>query len=129
MRVYVAGSSREPERVRAAMAGARAAGCVIVHDWLAAIEAAGAANEGLSEVSHARGDLERLETAETLWLLLPEAPAIGAWWEAGHAHARGLTIVTSGAGRERSIFMSLAHRHYCTDDDALDAIGGLACLR
>lgn len=131
LRVYVAGASKEPERVRAAMDAARCAGFVVTLDWLAAIEAAGAANEGLDDGQrrhYAAEDLAAVESADVLWLLAPGNASTGAWVELGYAIALrdqvGATsrprIAVSGAARTRCIFAALADYESDHDEHALE---------
>lgn len=129
LRVYVAGASKEPERVRAAMEAVRAAGFKITLDWLAAIEEAGAANEGLSDEDrrrYAKEDLRSVQRADVVWVLAPESTSTGAWVELGFALAirdgcgwNDLAIVVSGAARTRCIFAALADAEFDSDEEAL----------
>lgn len=126
MRIYVAGASKEPERVRAAMTAVQMHGHTLTLDWLAEIEAAGAANEGLSDDDrrrYAEADLCAVANADVVWLLAPEAPSAGCWVELGYAMAwRPLRIVVSGPARERCIFAALADVEVDDDAEALRAI-------
>lgn len=131
LRVYVAGSSAEPQRVRAAMDAARGAGCELTEDWLAAMEEAGTANEGLTHEQRRRyalADLRGLEAADVLWVLAPETHSIGVWVELGYAlagRAWGAMpggIVVSGPASARSIFCALADRECPTDAAGLAAV-------
>lgn len=129
MKVYVAGASKEPDRVSAAMRWLRNAGHTITLDWLAAIEKAGAANEGLSDEDrryYAAEDLAAVAEADVIWLLAPENASTGAWVELGYAiairdcddkSAGAPLIVVSGPARMRCIFASFAN--YETDTDNL----------
>lgn len=135
LRVYVAASSREMDRARAAMTALRMHGVEVTVDWVAAIEAAGAANEGLSDEDrqrYAREDLDGVCVADVVWLLMPTTPTAGAYVELGYALARRevqddsdctrTPIVISGPGQERCIFAALADRCVATDADALAAV-------
>jgi hypothetical protein len=128
MRVYIAGASAEPERVRAAMGCARAAGLDVTFDWLAMIEAAGAANEGLDDEQRklaSRLGLCAVEAADIVWLLAPEAPSCGVWVELGYALGHGISVIVSGRARVRCIFAALA-TEFDDDDRALEHIVELA---
>jgi hypothetical protein len=128
--VYVAASSREMPRARWAMDALRAAGVRITCDWVAAIEAAGAANEGLTDEQrrrYASEDLYGLRLADVVWLLAPETPSAGAWVELGYAMAwRHLRIVVSGPSRVRCVFAALADLETDRDEDALAEIVAMA---
>jgi len=135
--IYIAGASKEPERVRAAMTAATKLDLEITLDWLQVIETAGgAANEGLDDEErrrYSRADLDAVHRADWVWLLAPEpaSPSAGCWVELGYALAlfdtRGRLalgmhhprIIVSGRGRAKSIFCSLAEREFDTDAEAL----------
>ncbi len=125
MKIYVAGASKEPERVRAAMTAVRAHGWEVTLDWLADIEAAGSANEGLSQldrVRYAQSDLRGIDRADVVWLLAPVIGGVGAWVELGYALARGYTVIVSGASSARTIFAALAEEEHVSDLDALASL-------
>lgn len=126
MRIYVAGASKEPERVRAAMTAVQMHGHELTLDWLAEIETAGAANEGLCDadrIRYAEADLRAVADADVVWLLAPEAPSAGCWVELGAAVTRGSAyIVVSGPARVRCIFAALADVEVDDDAEALRAI-------
>lgn len=137
MKLYIAGASREPERVRAMMEAAKALGFDLTLDWLAVIEAVGAANEGLTDEQrrhHAREDLCAVD-ADVVWVLAPSVPSAGAWCEMQRAIDRvefgpprergGPLLVVSGPARLRCIFASLADYEYDTDEVALGFLRGL----
>lgn len=122
LRIYIAGASKEPERVRAAMAAARFGGFDITLDWLAAIQNAGAANEGLDDAERRRyafEDCAAVRAADVVWLLAPENASTGAWVELGFAIALGKRIVVSGPARTRCIFAALADHETDLDERAL----------
>lgn len=138
VRIYIAGASKEPERVRGAMNMAKKLGLEITLDWLANIEAEGTANEGLDDekrVRYSTADLDAVRRADWVWVLAPAltSPSAGCWVELGYALA--LTahsvegrdrhwkpsprIIVSGPGRVKCIFTSLAEREFDTDLEAL----------
>jgi len=137
VRIYIAGASKEPERVRAAMTAATKLGLEITLDWLAAIEREGAANDGLDDEKRRRyscDDIGAVRRADWVWLLAPhESPSSGCWVELGYALAladRSVEdrdrhwkpwprIIVSGSGRMKSIFASLAEMEFDHDDEAL----------
>jgi hypothetical protein len=124
VKVYVAGASKEPERVRRAMNAVLAEGWELTHDWLAEIERVGSANDGLTlaqRCDSATRDLRAIREADMVWLLAPENDSTGAWVELGYV--LGLYdgcfvstpgIVVSGPGSGRSIFCALTE---CVSDD------------
>ena len=113
LRVYVAGSSREIPRVRAAHRALREAGFELAYDWTHGVEAAVA--RGVSEDAMPDGeahavatrDLAGVNAADVVWLLAPEQPTRGAWVELGVADALGSDIVVSGPRCRQSVFTRL----------------------
>jgi hypothetical protein len=147
VRIYVAGASKEPERCRAAMTAVQKLGLEITLDWLAAIEAEGAANEGLDDekrVRYSTADLLAVTKADWVWVLAPAltSSSAGCWVELGYAlglrdtarwmgddpplFVRGPRIIVSGPGRVKCIFCSLAEREF---DDDVAALAYLNALR
>lgn len=131
LRIYVAGGSKERERVQVAMDAVRALGLEITCDWLAAIAAEGIANEGLDEAKRRRyavADYDGVFRADIIWVLAPNAHSTGSWAELGYA--QGLrsdqVILVSGLARHRCIFASLATQEFDTDESALLYLTGLA---
>jgi ribosomal protein S27AE len=135
-RIYVAGASKEPARVRAAMGAVVLLGWTLTLDWLAVIESVGAANEGLTDKQrrhHAREDLAAVDSAHVVWVLAPEGPSTGAWCELQRAidlrefrPERSPSLIVSGPGRARCIFASLADLETDSDLDALAHISRLS---
>lgn len=125
LRIYIAGASKEPERVRHAMQRAADLGYEITYDWLTAVEVEGAANEGLADVKrkhYARADLDAIRAANVVWLLAPEGGSTGAWVELGFALALGRIVFVSGRSRQRCIFTSLALFEFDDDAEAIMAL-------
>lgn len=131
MYIYIAGSSKEIDRAKAA---ARALEkefpkneVVITHRWWNVIDKRGAANPADAEFHErmiwAHDDLRGVEDADVVWLLMPppESETIGAYWEAGYADALGIDLVISGPMLERTIFTARG-ACYNTDEGALDYI-------
>lgn len=124
--VYLAGSSRELERVLYYAERLESVGLKITLKWWGHVQANGVGNDGLLEVQDqarfALGDLRAIREADIFWLLWSPQKT-GADWEAGYAyalHSRGEGIssfVVSGKGSSTSIFSALAFR------DESDAIG------
>lgn len=124
MKVYIAASSKEMGRVGAVMRLLEDYGHKITHNWVAEVEAVGSANpEGATEADLARwaaADLDGVDQADIVWLLMPDAGGLGAYWEAGYAQAKGKQLVVSGKHR-RSIFTVFAKR-FDTDVEAFEAV-------
>ena len=87
-KIYVAGASKEAARCRAMIDAVKALGYELTLDWLAEIEKAGAANEGLEHPERQRyaiADMEAVVKADILLVLAPDAFSTGAWVELGIA--------------------------------------------
>lgn len=123
MRVYVAGSSDQLDRVEAAMDALAEKGHVVVHDWCAAVRQVGEANPPdaslYARLRWARDDLAGVDSAQVLWVLMPSKEGFGAGVELGYAIAKGIPIVVSGT-HSRSIFTAFAVDCFDRDDQALD---------
>lgn len=124
MRVYVAGSSAQLERVRDAMDALIERGHTVTHDWAHLVEEVGEANP-LDATDHeritwARDDLRGVNSADVLWLLMPTTEGFGAAVELGYALAHNIPVIVSGGIPKRSIF-TVFGRCYDRDDQALDA--------
>lgn len=125
---YVAASSTEMDRARAAMRALEAAGVRVTSTWPDAIEAAGTANEGLDNAARllaAETCLQQVAAADVLLLLVPPGPSgIGCGVELGYAMAwRNKRIIASGRTK-RTIFGALCDAEYETDAEAIAAIVG-----
>ncbi len=125
--VYVAGASRELERVQRAFDLVEAATLLdLAHDWLKVQAAEPVADDQLERAkarNYAMGDLVQVDRADLVWLLAPNEPTKGAWIEFGYALARGegKRVVVSGSC-EQSIFCALADEEHADDVRAFDAI-------
>jgi len=125
--VYVAGSSKEPERAARAMNALRAADIEVTSTWVDVIAASGGASNPESitheqRYDYAIKDVSEVANARVLWLLMPQSPSMGAFFEFGFARARGHQVLVSGANQYASIFTALAHGRCDTDEEALDVI-------
>lgn len=122
--IYVAGAYADKDRVRECMRMARARGLHVVHDWPTIIEQSpgDAALSDEEARQHAQGDLDALEGAKALWLVVPpEGHGRGSWWEGGEARQAGIPIVASGPNVRGTVFTALGRR-YQSDEHALDHI-------
>lgn len=120
LRIYIAASSREVERVRAAQAAVAARGWTLTLDWLTPMLAnieAGRPDAALGDeeaAEYARADLAAIASADVLWLLAPTQPTKGAYVELGYAlGTRRVPVVVSGP--RTSIFEALGA---CVTTDA-----------
>lgn len=129
LRVYVAGSSGELERVEAVIARLREAGATITLDWtldVRAHRAAGHATDADLSDEEARflaeTDRDAVVAADVFLLLAPVVATRGAWVELGIATTFcGYTAVAGHAARD-SIFTRLVDEVFSTDADAIDTI-------
>lgn len=132
LKVYVAGSSGEIDRAKAATAALRAAGVVVVSTWPEVVEAVGDANPPTASREERLGwaleDLRQVELADVVLLLCPwESAGRGAYLEAGYA--LGLDIPVVAAGRTlQSVFCSCFSEHE-TDAAAIAEVVRVAALR
>jgi hypothetical protein len=129
LRVYVAGSSGELERVESVIATLRSSpGVHILHDWTKDVRAARAAgfasDAALSDAdakSHALTDLDAVRGARVVLLLAPASPSFGAGVEFGVAIERarrsflGVQTIVCGPFARSSIFTRLASEIRDTD--------------
>lgn len=130
VRCYVAASSRELDRARRVMDALRLHGAEVVSTWVEAIEAVGAANEGLSPAARkhaAETCLQEVASADVLLLLVPDGPSgIGCGVELGYAMAwRGKRIIAAGR-TERTIFAALCDEEHASDLEGIAAVVRLA---
>lgn len=125
-KVYVAGSTGETHRAKAAMLFLDAAGFTITHDWTEDAEAEGV-NGGSGKPTFAKPDqcagwaqedLDAIDTASiVLFLGTNTFPARGMHVELGYALARGKTVIWAGA--QPSIFNYLYDVYCASDKEAL----------
>lgn len=120
-RVYVAASSLEHARARAAMAIVRELGCEATLDWTQDVERDGGNPLHLSGFARsvlARCDVDAVRESDLLWVLAPRGHASrGQCVELGVALALDKPILITGEEDDRraSIFFDLAT--VCRDDD------------
>lgn len=134
MRIYVAGSGSEVERVRRVMNALRAAGHEISYDWTIDVEAAGAAghtSDATVEDEHANACADRdhagVESADVFLLLRnPNRTTFGAAYETGYARALSKWLAKKQllfVGSRAPVFLR-SWEHYETDEAAVAALGG-----
>jgi nucleoside 2-deoxyribosyltransferase len=125
LRVYVAGSSLQIERVKAAQRALEERGHVVSHDWSSLIEEHGANPLDASDkqiTQWASDDLHGVYNADVVWLLMPSDGGFGAAVALGYALAHSKPVVISGA-YARSIF-TIFGTCYDRDDQALEGAFG-----
>lgn len=125
--IYVAGSSRDLPRARAAMALATEIGFRVALDWTHSVEANGSANDVPRSIAAecARADLRAVAGADVLWLLLGDEPSRGAHVELG-ARLVGpwdSTVILSGGNPRASIFYA-GLVHFETDAEVRTYLTG-----
>lgn len=127
MKVYVAGSSAEPERAVRWSTALREAGITVVLTWPETVAQVGSANPTGVGAEQRRAwayqDLVvELGEADWLWFLVPPptAPTRGAWVELGYAFAERRHIICSGATAQ-SVFCALGLER-TTDAEAFDVL-------
>jgi hypothetical protein len=115
--VYVAASSLQMDRAKAAMTQLIEAGHAIAHDWPGIIEARGEANPADASNDErwdwAIDDLAGVKSADCVWFLVPDTEGAGAFVELGYALAHDIPVICSGVW-SRSIFTAMA---VCYDRD------------
>lgn len=130
-RVYVAGASRELDRVKAMVAKLEASGLVeITSRWFDAVEAWGVGRDAELTDDQARGhalaDLQGVSEAELIWFLWPQNHSAGAFVEFGYALSlKNNTVLVSGE-HSACIFTRLADFRSTTDENALELVLNLA---
>jgi hypothetical protein len=133
MKVYVAGSSGEIDRVKRVMATLRSRGYEITHDWTGEVEAARAANYSDStyptdmRFACASADYCGVANADVVVLLLPKTTTSrGMWVEFGIAlgHEPSPAIFVVGDALQ-SIFCELADEIVEDEESLIDRLSGM----
>lgn len=125
--IYVAGASKEVELVEYWMGKLREAGHTITFDWTVDVRAATKSDAELTNAeqsTYATADLDGVEAADIVWILVPDNASTGCWVELGAAVAMRKDIIVSG-NYKRCIFTSLAGGRFDTHADAFDAVCAL----
>lgn len=130
LKLYIAGASREAERVRRWTEIANQSSAIkIVSTWVDGAEKWSGQDDTYSSQLSARiaiQDLAELASADVVWLMVPDnLPSFGAVFEVGFAHGIGKPFVASGAMAESSIFTALGKR-CSTDAEAYFYLSDLA---
>lgn len=129
MKIYVAGSSAELDRIVRVRDRLISNGHTITEDWpskvLAHIATGRAVNDLTPEDRRAAADADYagVASADRVVLLVPRRPiaTAGAWWEGGVADALNVPVIASGLPQDRAsmIFLSRVHE-VDTDEEAID---------
>jgi hypothetical protein len=140
VRVYIAASSRELERVRWAQRALASVGAILTYDWVPYIDRAIAS--GIPETrmptsarrEQAIRDTEGVRSCDLLWWLAPTEPTRGAWFELGIACERASRpiIIVSGTEEQRlqSLFTHTPEvSHHTTDNAAVALIAAAVRMR
>lgn len=122
-RCYVAGSSRELPRVRAAMTALRMSGIEVTLDWTEGAEGWPALVE-MSESARldaARADLSAIDRADVV-LVLASPHRSECMVEMGYAMGQLIDVVIAGPLADRGIFGACANDEFDTDAEAIAAV-------
>lgn len=124
MRIYLAGGSSERLTVVQPMIERmKQVGYTVTYDWTRGEEWCAGGDAALTREQRRKAagvDIEGVERAQFLWLLVPEQPTRGAWVELGVAIAKGLLVVASGPRLRDSIFTELAFKTFETHELAFE---------
>lgn len=128
MKFYLAGASAEVEACAEWIRRLEAAGHECTHNWttdVLASRASGLRDSDLDDdrrLDLASTDMDAVRACRVFWLVIPTTMrSMGSWLELGAAIALGKRTVVSGYYRA-TIFTSLAHRCFSSDEEAFDAI-------
>lgn len=134
--VYVAASSAEQNRARAAIAMLQLSGIPCTSNWIDVIaqQPDGIPNPRGNQPdlrvirgNAAHGNKQAIRTADILWFLVPEeAPGRGGYYEAGFADALEKDLVFSGDTQQSTFCVSGAE--FVEDLEAFEYVKKLAAL-
>ena len=123
MRVYVAGSSKELPRVRAAMTALRMSDVEVTFDWTEGAESWPPV-ESLSPGARAhaaRLDVGAIDRADVV-LVLASPHRSECMVEMGYAMGQLIDVVIAGPLADRGIFGACANDEFDTDAEAIAAV-------
>ncbi len=124
--IYIAGSSSDLVRVKAAAALAEKAGYNISEKWWETVEKHGTNPPNASRADKRKWSeqcLRGVAKADIIWVLAPPAGStIGAWIEFGYAIGSNTKKLTAISGNVSSIFTAMAGICADTDEQALTLI-------
>lgn len=135
--VYVAASSAEQNRARAAIEQLKAAGITVTSNWIEVIanRCGGVPNPRGEEPdlrvirgNAVHGNKEAIRASDILWFLVPsDEPGCGGFYESGFADALGKELVFSG-DTQRSVFTISGHE-FTEDLEAFEFVVKIAGAR
>ncbi len=122
LKVYLAGASRELDRIRPFVSVLDRSGIVqLTYRWWEAVEKHGVGRDHEltrdQAAGHALNDLDGVRSCQLFWVLWPENHSVGAPLEFGFAMASGIPTIVTGKNVKACIFTALAT--YRDDSDAL----------
>lgn len=126
LRVYLAASSADLERVKLWRQRLREAGAEPLSTWIENVERVGDANpRAAAHADRARWSLKNLSelaASDVVWLLAPPAglQTRGGWFELGFAYCAAKPMVVSG-DTAQSVYSSLGHE-YESDEQGFQAV-------
>jgi hypothetical protein len=124
--IYIAGSSSDLARVKAAADAAEAAGYTITEKWWETVEKNGTNPPNASRADKRKWSeqcLRGVAKADIVWVLAPPTGStIGAWIEFGYAIGGNTKKLTAISGNVTSIFTAMAGICADTDEQALTLI-------
>ena len=128
MKVYIATAFSMWRNAQAARSLLEESGHEVTSRWIdVAASYDGKEPPGLSKAErrdHALGDLEDLDEADVLLLIVPPEGGTGCWWEVGHARRGGQAVIAVGDICGRTIFGELV----VSVDVVVDALPLLECM-
>lgn len=126
VRVYIAASSRDIERVRWAQQALATVGASLVHDWTQTLSNDERTMNRRDRARLAGECIEGVRSCDLLWMLAPPGPSCGAWAELGIAVQRveRPIIIVSGTVEQRmqSLFTDAPEVSHHTSDNAAVAL-------
>ena len=134
LRIYLAGASRELDRVLPMVERLERSGLVVLHSrWWDAVQAHGVGNDHAltreQQAGYADADLEGVRDAELVWVLWPEARSVGAALEYGFALASCIHTVVTGPTAHECIFTAKANYRDADDWAGLHEVLRVAAER
>jgi nucleoside 2-deoxyribosyltransferase len=131
LRVYLAGPSRELDRVLPIVASLeQTPGVAIAYAWWRDVQAHGVGKDGELDAEAQRyfasADLRAIRKSDLIWLLWHETShSNGVPFELGYALGMQKPAIVSGSKASECIFTALVERHV-TDAEALERVRVLA---
>jgi hypothetical protein len=118
-KLYVAGASKEIDIVEMHIKSLRASNIEITHDWCEVMRKTKGME--LSKGNLRYYDLEGVDKADLVWVMVPKVDSIGCYVEMGYALALRKPLIVSGDILPNNIF-ALLGKHFETHQNALEHI-------